>query len=46
MRDLVFVKEMCVVWATLGNHAVIKICPSLFTAKPIAFRLLGLAVLI
>ena len=24
MRDLVFVKEGCVVWATFGNHAVTK----------------------
>ena len=34
VRDLVFVKEGCVVCVTLGNHAIIKPCPSLFTAKP------------
>ena len=36
VRDLVFVKEGCVVKATLGNHAIIYKCLSLFTAKPIA----------
>ena len=34
VRDFVFVKEGCVVWVTLGNHAIIKPCPTLFTAKP------------
>ena len=27
VRDLVFI-EGCVIWAALGNHAIIKICPS------------------
>jgi len=34
VRDLVFVKEGCVGCVTLGNHAIIKLCSSLFTAKP------------
>ena len=34
VRGLVFVRVGRVVWATVGNHAVIKPCPSLFTAKP------------
>ena len=34
VRVLVFVKEGCVVWVTLGNHVIIKPFPSLFTAKP------------
>ena len=34
VQDLVFVKEGCVFWVTIGNHAILKTCPRLFTAEP------------